>query len=255
MERKFSVRSNGLYKKANTLFNLLGTKVAVIVQTEQGATQGYVSHEESDWPDFYNALGLMGLEVRYFMHPDNFDTVADRNRRNLSFSSSGLSTTPSTSTSGSATEHDDSDPQMMGMLTAVLEEPGPSEGETDTNPPTQAETVDDTHLPSLQPPTLAQSPQQAVVLWTARRDASEAHASESQVPSLRQNTPRLPPGTTSIYNPETAWTYGEMDVRPRRIILSTDGSKRKRRSEIGHEEKRRRMVTRSQGDKPVSRKQ
>lgn len=254
MDRKFSVRSNGLYKKANTLFNLLGTKVAVIVQIEQGVTQGYVSHEERDWPDLHNALGLMGLELQCFMRPDNFDTVADRNRRNLSFSSSGLSTTTSTSTGGSTTEHDDSDPQMIAMLTAVLEEPAPSEGETDTNPPTQAETVDDTHLPSLQPPTRALSPQETAARWTARLDASEAHASESQAPPLRQNTPGLAPDTTSIYNPGTAWTYGEMGVRPRRIRLSTDGSKRKRSLELGHEEKRRRIVTRSQGDQPVSRR-
>lgn len=243
MDRKFTVRTNGLYKKANTLFNILGTKVAIIVQNDYGTAQGYVSHETSDWPDLYEALGLLGVDSQDILRPDNFDTVADRNtRRLLSFSSSGLSTAPSNG--GSATDHDETDRrQMVEMLTAVMEEPAPCLGsETNIDPLQPTALIE----PFPSPPSSSgtHSPHQ-----TQEPNTVFLTGSESQAERPLRPLPRLTPETKCTNNSGTEWAYNEVNFMPRGIGPSTEAScpKRKRRSGLGHGEKRRRVVTRSQG--------
>lgn len=252
MDRKFTVRTNGLYKKANTLFNMLGSKVAILVQTHDGTSRGYVSHESQDWPDLYRALGVMGLEPRDFLRPDHFDTVADRNRRRpLSFSSSSLSAT--TSAGGSFVDHDDSDRQMIEMLASVMEEPASSDepGPSDVDQP-HSTSLTGSQFSSLPSTSSAPSATQTAKPYADFLLAAEPQAGRSEF----RHGARSGPETANISIPGTEWAPNGLDLVHRRIKISTDASdnKRKRRSDLGHGDKRRRIVTRSQGNEPIGRR-
>ena len=80
MSRAFRVRTIGLFRKANTLFHMLGPRVLVIVQPEDGNTQGYLSHAEAEWPGIHPLLSALGLSQWNFTGPDDYDTVSYRRR-------------------------------------------------------------------------------------------------------------------------------------------------------------------------------
>lgn len=88
--RACNIRMTGLFKKGNTLHRMFGPKVAVLVQVDQNI-YSYVSH--ADWAPVHQFLRTMGIRQENLKGPDQFDTVADRNgtRNSVSFGGSSES--------------------------------------------------------------------------------------------------------------------------------------------------------------------
>ena len=84
MIRTFLVRTTGIYRKANTLFNMLGPKVLVIVHPKDGEAEGYLSHAVAEWPEVYPLLSSLGVTERSLKGPDDYDTVRARREVNPS---------------------------------------------------------------------------------------------------------------------------------------------------------------------------
>ncbi|RKK78768.1 hypothetical protein BFJ71_g16396 [Fusarium oxysporum] len=82
--RTFQIRSNGLFKKGNTLFNLLHPRVMILIQPDDDVNPGsgeplaYASHRREEWPELYEFFESAGVRPRKILGPDNFDTVAAR---------------------------------------------------------------------------------------------------------------------------------------------------------------------------------
>ncbi|PNP77889.1 hypothetical protein FNYG_08615 [Fusarium nygamai] len=82
--RTFQIRSNGLFKKGNTLFNLLHPRVMILIQPGDDVIPGsgeplaYASHRKEEWPELYDFFESAGVRPRKILGPDDFDTVAAR---------------------------------------------------------------------------------------------------------------------------------------------------------------------------------
>ncbi|KAI8717979.1 hypothetical protein NCS52_00875400 [Fusarium sp. LHS14.1] len=82
--RSFQIRTNGLFKKGNTLFNLLHPRVVVFIQPDSAMIPGceealaYASHGKEEWPELYEFFDSAGLRPQNIFGPDDFDTVAAR---------------------------------------------------------------------------------------------------------------------------------------------------------------------------------
>ncbi|KAH7008722.1 hypothetical protein EDB80DRAFT_717298, partial [Ilyonectria destructans] len=82
--RSFQIRTNGLFKKGNTLFNLLQPKVVVFIQPSGATIPGceealaYASHRKEEWPELYEFFESAGVRPQNICGPDDFDTVAAR---------------------------------------------------------------------------------------------------------------------------------------------------------------------------------
>ncbi|KAF4997702.1 hypothetical protein FDECE_12009 [Fusarium decemcellulare] len=82
--RSFQIRTNGLFKKGNTLFNLLHPKVVVFIQPSTAMIPGceealaYASHGKDEWPELYKFFESTGVKPQNICGPDDFDTVAAR---------------------------------------------------------------------------------------------------------------------------------------------------------------------------------
>ncbi|KAG4258493.1 hypothetical protein FPRO03_03447 [Fusarium proliferatum] len=82
--RAFQIRTNGLFKKGNTLFNLLHPKVTILIQPGDDVIPGsgeplaYASHRREEWPELYDFFESAGVKPRKVFGPDDFDTVAAR---------------------------------------------------------------------------------------------------------------------------------------------------------------------------------
>lgn len=111
--RRLSDRTAGLYKKANALFHLEGTKIAILVSAE-GCFHGYLSHGPADWPELHQLVASQGITLTT---PDNLDTVAQR----YASRSQSVVSTASSSTMTSRGEHD----PLMELLSTLQEEPDP----------------------------------------------------------------------------------------------------------------------------------
>ncbi|KAH6881122.1 hypothetical protein B0T10DRAFT_580986 [Thelonectria olida] len=119
--RTFNIRTVGLFKKGNTLFNLLHPRVAIIVQPDCGMdvgnTRAYASHNEREWPELHAFLENAGIRA---VGPDHFDTVADR----LSEQStcSGSSVTPPRMASSESSQ---SDERLLALAASTSERQSP----------------------------------------------------------------------------------------------------------------------------------
>ncbi|WAO96044.1 Hypothetical protein NCS54_01370300 [Fusarium falciforme] len=82
--RSFQIRTNGLFKKGNTLFNLLHPKVVVFIHPGSAMIPGcgealaYASHGREEWPELYKFFDSTGVRPQNICGPDDFDTVAAR---------------------------------------------------------------------------------------------------------------------------------------------------------------------------------
>ncbi|KAK1659344.1 hypothetical protein BDP55DRAFT_637085 [Colletotrichum godetiae] len=86
--RACKIRTTGLFKKGNTLHRMCGPKVAVVVEIDRNI-YSYVSH--TNWTPVNQLLRSMGIRQENLHGPDHFDTVADRKGAPTSFPSGGSS--------------------------------------------------------------------------------------------------------------------------------------------------------------------
>ena len=253
--RSFNVRSTGLYKKANTLFNKIGTKVAVIIQDSNGVVQGYVSHGLEDWPGLYEGVRCLGSQPHNFLRPDNFDTVADRNFRHALSYTLGVPTAPS-SLGGSTTDSDETDRQVADMIASVMEPDNTTSNPGNQEAPTGSDGEESCHLSASQPSALEStagyqsqySANQRGVSAASYINPSPMHASSEQ-PSrgpeaIMRNRSDMASGAM------VPWNSGSLAVNSQRKRLSCNSEefKRQKNASKGRGGKRRRIITRSRGD-------
>ncbi len=138
--RRLTIRTEGLFKKANELFKLESPKIAVLVSS--GAHfHGYLSHGPGDWPELHQLVASQGMVLAT---PEDFETVSQR-------SASRSQSVSSTARSSITVDDGGQDPILQRL--AILEEEfkakltGPSPSTwcdtsissvgTGQNPPTQ----------------------------------------------------------------------------------------------------------------------
>ena len=263
--RALETRSTGLFKKGNALFRLQRPKVAVFVVSDEGLAQGYVSHAAQDWPEMHQAIQMLNVPHLHMLGPDNFETVADRQRGpSASFSMSGLATPPSTCDSS------DSDRIMAEMLASVLDEPSGEPDQTISANGSMATSAYDEqtgmsahHVPrrvgDRPVPSLQHSPEPHA-LKSMQSSSNSGSASSLHLPAGPCGVHTLSGASEPTFRgrvPEAAmigkmpssrqaWLSGAADAGSRRRKASDESERgtgtRKRDS------KRRRIVTRSQGD-------
>lgn len=112
--RTLATRTDGLFRKANTLYHLLHPKVAVLILPNSGRPQAYVSHGAADWPALHELVSSLGFAPQDLRTPDDIDTVSQRFGRATSFSSD-------TTSMGSVASGDES-ARVMEMLAPLAEE-------------------------------------------------------------------------------------------------------------------------------------
>lgn len=116
--RALVTRTDGLFRKANTLFHLLHPRVAVFILPANGQSQAYVSHNATDWPAVHDLVGTLGLTAADVRTPDDIDTVSQRFGRTTPSLYSGRLSTPSLSSTTSGNENS----YFMEMLAPLAEE-------------------------------------------------------------------------------------------------------------------------------------
>lgn len=261
--RTLETRTTGLFRKGNALFRLQSPKVAIFIIPEGGQAQGYASHAVGEWPELHQAIGLLNIPPQNVLGPDNFETVADRQREPArSFSSGSLTIAPSVG------EPSDSDRLMAEMLASVLDATSESDQAASTPGPMPGsgygahaaaslnylpQRVGERPAPFLQhtpePHELLSMQNQAPGTASSTHHTPEPHVSRSMqhtpepVPD-RRRAPEAQMTDEPIPDPKR-WMRGELKGSSRRRKAAdgfAHGARRKKQ-----DDKRRRIMTRSQG--------
>lgn len=197
--RALSNRSEGLFKKANTLFHMERPKIAVLVSSA-AQSYGYVSHAPEDWPELHQLAGSHGVVLAT---PDDLDTVSQRY---------GSRTQSVASSSSSTTLFNQAEQDSIMHLLATLEE----EPEAMTQPAEQ--------IPLTQAWSLPSTPER--ITNPLETKAPVAQMSTEPLSNNSSPRPELREGTTLDYNTGVLASRAmDSRINKKRIIVNGKGAR------------------------------